>query len=58
MSLNIHIAAATDRGQVRTQNQDFHAYQVPHQGCLHPKGILLAVDMPAASRHPASPWIR
>jgi serine/threonine protein phosphatase PrpC len=43
MSLRIHIAAASDRGQVRKQNQDFYAHQIPHQGCRHPKGILLAV---------------
>jgi protein phosphatase len=43
MALRIRIAAASDRGQIRAQNQDFHAYRVPDQGCLDDRGILLAV---------------
>ena len=43
MPIHIRIAAATDRGQVRSQNQDFHTYCIPELGVRDSKGILLAV---------------
>ena len=43
MPIRIRIATASDRGQVRTQNQDFHAYRVPDLEDRDSKGILMAV---------------
>lgn len=43
MTLRVEIAAASDQGKVRSENQDFHDYRMPSRGCAHPKGVLLAL---------------
>ena len=43
MPIRVHIAAASDQGRVRIENQDYHDYCVPEKGCQDPKGILLAL---------------
>ena len=41
--LEITIGSATDPGQEKTVNQDYHAYHMPENGPLNKKGILLAL---------------
>lgn len=43
MSIRVEIAAASDQGRVRKENQDFHDHYTPEKGCAHPKGVLLAL---------------
>jgi len=40
----VEVAAATDCGQKRKDNQDFHAFFAPQEGCLNPKGTLLVLS--------------
>lgn len=39
----IAIAALTDPGMKRKENQDSHTFHVPPDGSAHPKGILMAI---------------
>ena len=43
MGIQVDIAAASDQGRVRSENQDFHGSHIPDRGCAHPKGVLLAL---------------